>query len=803
MNAFRYAIRQLLKTPGFTLVAVATLALGIGACAAMFGLVDAVLLKPLPFANPERLVWIENGDNSTAMSDRTTRVDTLLDWREQNKSFEALAGYNAFSDSAQYTLIGASGPQRVRSMQVTQNFLDVLGVRPQLGRNFLPEEEVSAWQAPTAILSHRFWQQQFGGKADVVGSKVSINNKPVLITGVLPASFDFDSIFAPGAGIDLLTPLPLDKETQAWGNLLFVIGRLKPGVAFSSAKVELDTISAHLQAEHGERGFVSATSVGLEKHVRGPFRTAFLILFGAVLCVLLIACLNLSNLLLTRAQARRKETAVRVALGAKRFHIVRQMLAESFVLAFAGGALGVVFAMFAMSIMGQLQAFNIPLLQSAGIDKTALFFAFAIACAAGAICGMLPALQLWYGNTRAALVEVGSTGNSSKDSANVRKVLVISQIAIACVLLVGAGLLIRSFVEVLNVKLGFQPKQAVTWRIDSAKEFATPEERAGYFDRLIERVLAVQGVESAGLSDSLPLGRNRNWGAGALGETYAAYQFPTASPHLIDRGYLQTMQVPLIAGRYFDARDAKSGAPVVIINQAMARTLWQGRDPIGQTLINGRGPDDKYGVVIGVVGDIPRGIEETAHPEMYFDMRQNNDWGSLDLVVRSHLAPAALVPAVRTALHDFDPELATEDYAPLEEVVGRAVAPRRLTTSILGAFSTLALLLAGLGIYGVIAYSVGQRLREIAIRMAIGSQRGGVVRLIVGEGLRITVIGVGIGLIVALIGTQLMRSLLFGVSAFDLSVFAVNAVIVAGVALVASLIPALRAASTDPASALR
>ena len=469
MNAFRYAIRQLLKTPGFTLVAVATLALGIGACAAMFGLVDAVLLKPLPFEKPERLVWIENGDTSTAMSDRTTRVDTLLDWRSENTSFEALAAYNAFSDSAQYTLIGPGGPQRVRSMQVTQNFLDVLGVRPQLGRNFLPQEEVSAWQAPTAILSHRFWQQQFGGRADVVGSKVTINNKPVLVTGVLPASFDFDSVFAPGAGFDLLTPLPLDKETKAWGNLLFTIGRLKPGVTLAAARAELSTISKRLEAEYNERGFVTAKSSSLEEHVRGPFRTAFLILFGAVLCVLLIACLNLSNLLLTRAQARRKETAVRVALGAQRFHIVRQMLAESFVLAFTGGLLGVVLAMFTMSVLGQLQTFNIPLLQSAGIDKTALFFAFAIACASGAICGMLPALQLWYGNTRAALVEVGSSGNSGKESASVRKVLVISQIAIACVLLVGAGLLIRSFVEVLNVKLGFQPNQAVTWRIDSAK----------------------------------------------------------------------------------------------------------------------------------------------------------------------------------------------------------------------------------------------------------------------------------------------------------------------------------------------
>lgn len=803
MNVFRLALRQLLKTPGFTLVAVATLALGIGACAAMFGLVDAVLLKPLPFQQPERLVWIENGVGS-GMSDRTTRVDTLLDWRRDSRSFEGLAAYNAFFDYAQYTLIGPGGPQRVRSVQVTQNFLDVLGVRPQLGRNFLAEEEATAWEAPTAILGHRFWLQRFDGKPDVVGSKVTINGKPVLIAGVLPASFDFDSVFAPGADVDLLTPLPLDKETQNWGNLLFVIGRLAPGATPDSARSELGTISTRLAAEHRERGYVGATLATIEQHIRGPFRPAFLILFGAVLCVLLIACLNLSNLLLTRAQARRKEFAVRTALGANPWHLIRQTLAESFALSTAGGLLGIAFAAIAVSSLAQLRTFDIPLLQSAGIDLTALCFAFAVACVAGALCGALPALQLWRGDTRGALSEVGSSGNSGTDATHARKMLVVSQIAIACMLLVGAGLLIRSFLQVLDVKLGFEPEQAVAWRLDTAKEFAADSgERAAYYDRLVQRVLAVPGVESAGLGDSLPLGRNRNWAAGAEGETYGPYQFPTASPRLVDHRYLQAMQVPLRSGRYFDERDAKGAAPAVIVNQTMARTLWPGRDPLGQRLLDGSKDGGGYGTVVGVVGDIPRGIEEATHPEMYFDLRQNSDWGSLQLVVRSTLPPASLVPAVRDALREFDPELATEDYATLDQVVGRAMAPRRLTTSILGGFSSLALLLAGLGIYGVIAYSVGQRAREIAIRMAVGSRRDGVVRLIVGEGLRITAIGVGIGLGLSLIGARLMQSLLFGVSAFDPGVFALNAAIVAAVALLASLIPALRAAATDPVSALR
>ncbi|MBO9663908.1 ABC transporter permease [Dokdonella sp.] len=802
MNDFRIAIRQLLKTPGFTVVALLTLALGIGACAAMFGIVNAVLLKPLPLHEPQRLAWIENAYPEGGMSGRTSMVDNLLDWRRQSRSFEQLAAYNAFFGSNQYTLLGATGPQRIRAVQVTQNLLDVLGVRTALGRNFVAEEAASL-DAPSAILGHRFWQQQFAADPAVIGRTVTINNRPVQVVGVLPASFDFDSVFAPGAGVDLLTPMPLTEETAKWNNTLFVIGRLAPGVTTAAAQTELDTINRRVQAEHPERGSFGAAVSGLEQHVRGPFRTAFLILFGAVVCVLLIACLNLSNLLLTRAQSRRKETAVRVALGANRLHVVRLALAESFVLALGGGLLGVALAAFATSGLVDLQAFDIPLLRSADIDSTALLFAFFVACASGALCGALPALQLWHSDVKSTLGEVGSSGNSGKQAARVRRTLVVAQIALTCVLLIGAGLLLRSFAEVMNVKLGFEPQQAVAWRLDATREFGTPEERASYYERLAERVRALPGVETAGLGDSLPLGRNRTWSAGAEGEVYSRHRYPTASPRLVDHRYLQAMRVPLLAGRYLDDRDSATAARAVVVNRTMARTLWPDRDPLGQKVMDGTEAGTDYGVVVGVVGDIPRGIEEAAYPEMYFDLRQNEDWGSLELVVRSSQPHASLVPAVRAALHDFDPQLASEDYVTLEEVVDRTVAPRRLTTSMLGGFSSFALLLAALGIYGVIAYSVAQRTREIAIRVAVGSRRSGVVRLIVGEGLRIGVFGIGLGLGLALLGARLLQSLLFGVSALDPGVFALNAAIVLGVALLASLVPALRAAATDPVSALR
>lgn len=802
MNDFRLALRQLLKTPGFTVVAVATLALGIGACAAMFGIVDAVLFKPLPFRDAQRLAWVENAFPEGGMSGRTSTVDNLLDWRRQSRSFEQLAGYNAFFQSNQYTLLGTAGPQRVRAVQVTQNLLDVLGVRTALGRNFAAEEATS-FDAPSAILGHRFWQQQFAADPGVIGRTLTVNNRPVQVVGVLPASFDFDSVFAPGADVDLLMPLPLNEETAKWNNTLFVIGRLAPGASPAQAQAELDTINGRLHAEHPERGRFGATVSGLEQHVRGPFRAAFLILFGAVLCVLLIACLNLSNLLLTRAQTRRKETAVRIALGANRLHIVRLALAESLLLALGGGLLGVALAAFATSGLAGLQAFDIPLLQSARLDSSALLFALAVACACGAVCGTLPALQLWHSDVKSTLGEVGSGGNSGTQAAHVRRTLVVAQIALTCVLLIGAGLLIRSFVEVLDVKLGFEPQQAVAWRLDATREFRTPEERAGYYDRLAQRVLALPGVEAAGLSDTLPLGRNRTWSAGAEGEVYGRYQYPTASPRLVDRRYLQAMRVPLLAGRYFDERDSGSAARAIIVNQTMARTLWPGRDPLGQKVMDGGEAGSSYGVVVGVVGDIPRAIEEAAHPEMYFDLRQNEDWGSLELVVRSSRPYEALVPAVRAALREFDPQLASEDHATLTEVVDRTVAPRRLTTSMLGGFSSFALLLAALGLYGVIAYSVAQRAREIAIRVAVGSRRSGVVRLIVGEGLRIGVLGIALGLGLAALGARLLQSLLFGVSALDPGVFLLNAAIVLGVALLASLIPALRAAATDPVTALR
>src|SRR2546425_5012255 len=596
MNDLKFAFRQLLKQPGFTAVAVLTLGLGIGACSAMFILVHAVLLRPLPFRDSDRLVWIENV-GSGGMSERTTRVDNFLEWRAQNSSFEELAAYFAFFDYARFTLIGSGEPQRLRGVSVSKNFLGVLGVQPMLGRGFTDEECV--WNGrKAAMLSHAFWRQQFAGDPKVVGRAITLNGDPTEIVGVLPPTFDFDSVFAPGTKVELLLPFPLVEQTARWGNTIFAIGRLKPGATIRQAQAEFDVISRQVARAHPERGGFGARMSSLETSIRGAFRQSLLMLFAAVGCVLLIACVNLSNLLLARANARRREFAVRVALGATRWHLIRQTLTESLMLAFGGCLLGVPLAFVATQGLSRLRTFSIPLLQSTTVDATVLGFTVAMTGLAGLLCGTLPALQLARGNMQQRLNDAGARGTGGAAAALVRKALVISEIAVACVLLVGAGLLIESFGKLLDVNLGFQPKRAVSWRVDATRSFNSLPEANRYYDGLIEQVAAIPGVESVGLSDTLPLGRNRTWGAGVKGVSYRPGEYPIAFPRIVDHRYLQTMQIPLRAGRYFDARDTAESEKVILINETMARRLWPGRDRIGQIVnVNGGSP------VVGAVGD--------------------------------------------------------------------------------------------------------------------------------------------------------------------------------------------------------
>ena len=792
----KFAVRQLAKSPGFAAVALATLALGIGACTAMFSIANAVLLRPLPFRAPDRLIWIENVGTG-GMSARTTRADTFNAWREENTTLESVAGYFAFFDFVRReTMTGVGEPERLRAVGVSDNFLDVLGVPLAAGRNFTADE--CRFNGPrVAILSHAFWKRRFGGDPNIVGRAVAMSNEPTTIVGVLPASFDFDSIFSPGQEIDLIRPFPLTVETARWGNTLFGIGRLKPGATPEDAQADLRVISERFKQSSGYNGTLGARVSPLSDALRGGFRQAFLVLAGAVACVLAIACVNLSNLLLTRINARRQEFAVRVALGASQRHLVQQALVESLLLAFAGSLVGVPVAMWATRALARLQTFGVPLLQNASVDPLALALTIGLTALAGVACGILPALHL--SGRQGSQQNATHQRSAGRSSAAARSTLVVVEVALACMLLVGAGLLLRSFSALLQVDLGFQPQHAMAWRVDSPRSFENLEAANAYLDGAVRAVAALPGVEAVGLSDVLPLGRNRTWGVRAKGVVYPPGQGPTVFPRIVDEHYLQAMRIPLRSGRFFDERDHATGEKTVIINETLARRLWPDRDAVGQVITQNGGS-----TVIGVVGNVRHGaLDEAGGNEMYLHYRQTGDWQGMEMVVRSTRSPASLVPEVRATLSAYDPSLPTGEFYELEHLIDNAVAPRRLTTQLLGFFSMLALTLAAIGLYGVIAYSVAQRTQEIGIRMAIGAQRGDVLQLVLLGGLRLVAIGVAVGLIGAFALTRVLQTLLFGVTAHDPLVFAGNAGLLIVVATAACAVPAWRATRVNPIVALR
>ncbi len=796
----RHSLRLLRKNPGFTAVAVLTLALGIGANTAIFSLVNALVFRPLPFREPDRLVWIANLWEG-GMSGVTSRVANYTEWRKQNQSFEDLGAYFAFFDYGSYTLTGVGEPERLRGVGVSQNFLNVLGVQPQrFGRGFAEEE--CKWNGKKAVLlTDGFWRRRFAADPGIVGRSLSINAEPTEVAGVLPAGFDFSSIFVPGSKVDLLLPFPICDETDRWGNTLAVVGRLKPGQTVRGAQAEFDLISKRLieaDAYHREFG---ARLTNLQEKISGKFHQSFLVLSCAVGSILLIACANLSNLLLARAGARRKEFAVRIALGAGRFRLVGQMLTESILLATCGAALGLPLAYAATRALAKSTAFSIPLLRTVSVDGKALIFTSLVALATGALFGIVPALQLSGPDVQESLKDAGRGTSEGRRRTRIREALVVSEVALACMLLIGAGLLIRSFTRLLDVDPGFHPEQAAAWRIEESRHFANDAENIAFFDDLVRRVEALPGVASAGITDTLPLGRNRGWNIRAKGVIYGKDGWPNAFPRIIDDGYIKTMRIPVIAGRDFEAHDTADGQKVMLINSTMARRVWPGQEAVGKVALNG---DDEYRVV-GVVGNVRHSsLDQEASSEMYFLRKQGVEkWPSAELVIRTSVPLQSVVPSIRAELRKIDPNLPVSEYQPLTQLIDQAVSPKRLVTELLGAFSVLALVLASLGIYGVISYSVSRRTREIGIRMAVGAQRGDVSRLIITGGMKLAGIGVALGLIFSLALTQAMKSLLFGVGATDPFTFGANAALLSAVAFLACYLPARRATRVDPMTALR
>jgi predicted permease len=794
----RHTFRTLYRDGGFFAIAVLIIAIGIGANTAIFSVFNTLLFRPLPFHEPERLVWIANSAKGIGLSGVTSRSSNLRDYRRLNQSFESLTGYFAFFDYRSYTLTGDGEPERVVIVGVAQNFLDTLGIQPEMGRNFVDEECV--WNGrPAVILTHGFWMKRYGGNPSIVGRTITINDEPTTVVGVLPASFDFSSTFTPGTRIDFLNPFPISDETDNWGNTLAMIGRLKPGVTIERAQAELDLINQQLQeADQGRWGLGAAVS-GLHDQITGRFRRALVVLFSAVGVVLLIACTNLSNLLLARAASRRKEIAIRAALGAGRSRLIRQMLTESLVLSFCGAVLGVFIAYALTRLVAGTTAFSIPLLQAVTVDGTALLFTLVIALITGLLFGITPALQTSAKHEYRALNDSNRGSSEERSRTWIRKGLVVAEVALACVLLVGAGLLLKSFVTLMDVDLGFQPNMAAAWRIQSTYDYDEFDNKNSYFKRLVHEVENVPGVEAVGLTDTLPLGRNRSWGIRAKGEVYAEGKNPSAFPRMVDSEYIQTMRIPLLAGRNFTPHDTSDKENVMIVNEAMAQRLWPDRDPIDQYVLLG----DTEWHVVGVVANVRHGsLEEEAGLEMYLPITQQRDWGSLELVVRTKKPPELIAADVRAALHAVDSGLPASDFQTLGQIVDRAVSPRRFILLLIGAFAATALVLASLGIYGVVSYSVTQRAQEIGIRMALGASASQVQRRIVVETLALTAVGILIGTAASLGLSRLMASLLYEVSPTDPLTFVSMMLLLTVIAALAGHLPARRASRIDPMSVL-
>jgi predicted permease len=795
----RYAVRTLRRDAGFFFAAVAIMGLGIGASCTIFSVVNTLLIRPLPFRDPARLAWIANHEDGTGdLSGMTSQVDHFLDLRAQNKSFEDMAAYMAFYGVGDAKLIGDGEPERFTSVPVSQNFFPLLGVEPQLGRQFSADE--CKWNGPrVTMLSDGVWRRKFGADPKIIGRALPFDGGPVTVVGVLPASFDFATVFAAGSRIDIFQPFPLSPETNRWGNTLSIVGRLKPGVSVQSAQAEVTLLAALDRQTHKDRNDFEPKVSALPEHVSGRLRPALLLLVSAVGVVMLIVCANLSNLLLARGTTRQKEIAIRAALGAGKARLMGQMLTESVLLSITGALAGLLMAFAGTRVLAHLTAVSIPLLAKVRIDGSVLGFALLVAVATGLIFGLAPALQVPRFALSDTLKDSNRGSSQGRASGWVRSALVVSEIALACVLLAGAGLLIRSFLRVLDVDLGFRPERAAAVRIDPSSGYKTQEQRNAYFNDALHRVLDVPGIEAAGLSDCLPLGRNRGWGIAAKGVVYTPQTYPDGFPRIVSDGYFRAMGVKLVEGRDISERDTKGTLPVIVINETLARNLWPGQDPLGR-IVN----SDVERTVVGVVGDVRHiALEKESGNEFYIPIRQIEDYSTVDLVVRSSLPTAELSSRLREALRPIEPNLPLEGLRTLETLVDRAVSPRRFVVVLLGGFAAFALVLALIGVYAVISYSVNQRQLEIGIRMALGASPGLVQRMVLGETMRMAAAGVAIGLVGGLALTRLASSLLYGVTASDPLTFAAVVVTLTGVAGLAGFVPAWRAARIEPMSALR
>ncbi|HYJ87663.1 MAG TPA: ABC transporter permease [Pyrinomonadaceae bacterium] len=812
LQDIRYGFRRLLKRPGITAIAVVSLGLGIGANTSIFSVVNAVLLRPLPYQDSERLVvlWETNSQQIAVQMNTQNRNQVapanFLDWNNQNQVFEGMAAIRVLS----FNLTGGDLPERVPGAIVTQNLFSLLGVKPALGRSFLPED-AQPNRERVAVLSDGLWQRRFGADPNVIGQKLSLNNELFSVIGVMPREFEYPD----DAELWVLSRLEVpeapgaakaDLLTNRVAHYLFVVARLKPGVTMQQAQAEMKNIGSRLQSQYPDtNGSMGVRVVTMHEEIVGDIKPALQILLGVVFFVLLIACANVANLLLARATSLRKEIAVRIALGANRAHIIRHLLIESVLLALVGGILGLLIAYLGIRLLVTLAPSDIPRLNEINLDTFVLGWTFLISVLTGVIAGLVPALQFSKPNLNETLQEGGRGADAGSSSRRIRGLLVVAEVALTLILLTGAGLLVKSVINLQQVNPGFNPENVLTMRLAlPAYKYTGEEQSKAFTTELLHRVKNLPGVDSVAITTALPLSR-----AEAASSFTVEGQplppdgnLPIANWRVVSPEYFQVLSIPLIKGRTFTERDGKDVPSVVIINQTMARSIFPNEDPLARRLVVGGAKSASQ--IVGVVGDVRHsGLDAEPKPEMYVSYLQTVR-PAYTVAVRTEVDPSSIVPSLRNEISAIDKDQPISLVKTMNELRSESLAQLRFNTTALSLFAGIGLILAGVGIYGVMAYSVAQRTHEIGIRMALGAQPENVLKLVLGQGMVLAIIGVGIGLAASLALTRVMASLLFGgVTTTDPMTFAFVSLMLALVALLACYIPARRATRVDPLIALR
>ncbi|NKB88978.1 MAG: FtsX-like permease family protein [Acidobacteria bacterium] len=793
----RHAVRSLRADARFVAFVTLVVGLGIGASLTVFNVAHAMLLKPLPFSEPDRLVWVSNGEwgRGQALSSISVQVAYVQALREASRQLEDVAGYHLFDGDGDRVITVGQDSTRATRLRVTTNFLDVLGIRPEHGRLFTVDESVD--DGPAAlVLTHRAFVRRFDADPSIVGQAVFVDDEPVAVVGVMPPTFDFEAVFAPGRSIDYIVPFPLSDRTNRSGNTLGVIGRLAADATVGSAAAETEAITAATRNE--DLNDFEPVVRPLHTHIAGGFTPSVGLLVAAVGLVMLIVCANLSNLLLARGATRGREMAVRAAIGAPRRRLIRQLLTESLLLSGLGAAAGLLLADLTTRVLTVMDL-RIPLLSTAHTGIPAVAVTAGAALLVGVVFGIIPAFRGTEFGLSEALKESGRGSSGGKRQGALRSALVVSEVALACMLLIACTLLVRSFVHLLQVDLGYESESAVALRIDPAERFSENEARVAFYGEILERVRGVGGVESAGLTDRLPMGFNRRWDFRDVKrlEDRESRRFPFV--RVVSDGYLDAMGSALVAGRDFGVDDDFRAAPVAMINLELADELWPDGDAIGERF---RSSGTEYEIIGIVRGTRQRSVDQGAGLEIFLPLRQVSDHRAVHLVVRGDRALEDLITAAQQQIRQVNPTLALDQVTTLDDVVAASIAPQRFLVGLLTAFAVFAVTLASLGIYGVIAYSVVQRRREIGIHIALGATRGDVEWTVVRQTLGLALAGLVVGLLGAVASARLLESLLYGIQPIDAGTYAAAAAMLAMVAAAAGYFPARRASRANPLESL-